>query len=256
MKVGSPEHCSQEGWRSVRVGLGPGGQCLSPRDAVSEVYPGDTAQPEEEFVELQMFAAGQNILSGLHVRLYDASGNEVYEDEFGGTAANGSNQATVLSGDDFFDPDRSMRPTRRATSSPAGGAACFTSDVFTPSTPLDCVAWGSFNDPPPSAVVNAGTPEAEIPDASSITRTQARGCATQLEGVDDSNDSDADFSARRLTPRNNAGPITEVPCGSPPPPGGGSTTPVTPPAAPKKKCKKGQKLKKGKCVKKKRKKRK
>ena len=35
----------------------------------------------------------------------------------------------------------------------------------------------------------------------------------------------------------------------PPPPAGGSTTPTTP-----KKCKKGQKLKKGKCVKKKRKK--
>jgi hypothetical protein len=39
----------------------------------------------------------------------------------------------------------------------------------------------------------------------------------------------------------------------PPPDGGGPTTPVTP-APPKKKCKKGQKLKKGKCVKKKRKK--
>ncbi len=39
----------------------------------------------------------------------------------------------------------------------------------------------------------------------------------------------------------------------PPPGGGGSTTPTTP-APPKKKCKKGQKLKKGKCVKKKRKK--
>jgi hypothetical protein len=37
-----------------------------------------------------------------------------------------------------------------------------------------------------------------------------------------------------------------------PPPGGGGTT--TTPATPKKKCKKGQKLKKGKCVKKKRKK--
>ena len=33
-----------------------------------------------------------------------------------------------------------------------------------------------------------------------------------MEGVDDSDNSDADFSSTEATPRNNAAPITETPC--------------------------------------------
>jgi hypothetical protein len=224
---------------------------------VSEVNPGDAGMVEEEFVELQMYAAGQNLLSGLHVRLYDSAGDEVYEDEFAGTVPNGSSQATVLAGVASFNPDLAFAANPAGYLNPSGGAACITSDVFS-AVALDCVAWGSFDDDEaPFPVLGTGTNEAEIPDAFSISRTHTRGCPTLLEGVDDSNDSDADFSATVTTGRNNAAPITETPC-TPPPGTGGSTTPATPGKVvpPKKKrCKKPKKRSAGatakKCKKKK-----
>ena len=193
---------------------------------ISEVYPGEIADPDEEYVELQMLGAGQEFVSNqLHVRLYNAAGTQVYEEEFLTDVQNGVSQATVLAGDPFFTPDLAFDAAPAGYAAGVGGAACITSDSF---GLLDCVAWGSFNDPPPTAVIGAGTPEAAIPDAFSISRTQARGCATLMEGVDDSDNSDADFSSTEATPRNNAAAITEVPCTTPPPPGGGGTTPATP----------------------------
>ena len=137
------------------------------------------------------------------------------------------------------------------------GAVCFQS-LYGLFGTVDCVGWGTgtASSNPPSGM---GTLEAAIPAGNMLERSIAANCSTFFETGDDTNQSAADFApvpivAGTFLPRNNAAAITETTCGSPPPPGGGSTTPVTPPAAPKKKCKKGQKLKKGKCVKKRKKK--
>ena len=122
---------------------------------ISEIYPGEIADPDEEYVELQMLAAGQEFVSNqLHVRLYDAAGTEVYEEEFLSDVANGVSQATILAGSrPFFDAGPgpcATRTTGRLRRRERGGRRpASLSDSF---GLLDCVAWGTFNDAPPTAV--------------------------------------------------------------------------------------------------------
>jgi hypothetical protein len=224
---------------------------------INEVHAGGTATPESEYLEMQMWAGGQiNVAPYLTVRVYDAAGAQVYSETFDQDVDNGQSQRTILSGVSSFSPDLVFDALPAGYMAPTGGAACITSSVF---DVLDCVAWGNFIDTTTTdpEITGVGTPEAAIPDDTAIERTHARACATQLDPADDTNDSNADFApAATPTPRTNSTAITETPCTGPPP-GGGSTTPANPtptPAAPKKKCKKGRKLKKGKCVRKKRKK--
>ena len=102
-----------------------------------EVFPGTAADPNSAFVELQMYTAGQNQVSGHVVRSYTATGTELSVFSIPGNAANSENQRTILIGDTSvagrdFEYDQlgdSLQPN-------AGGAAlCFEN--------IDCVSWGS-----------------------------------------------------------------------------------------------------------------
>jgi hypothetical protein len=179
-----------------------------------------------DYVVLQASAAGQNFTAGSKVQNYDGGGNPMGNPVVLGNVANGANNATILAGGTAV-------PGADAT------AAGFTV-VFNGSTcllapdgsGLDCVSYGLAPIVPlPSP---AGTPVSlsggGLSIGQSILRTISRGCATQLDAPDDTNDSSADFAAGTPNPRNNAAPITEKPCTSAPP--------VT-----KKKCKKHKKKK-------------
>ncbi|MGN6816231.1 MAG: hypothetical protein ACTHK3_09120 [Solirubrobacterales bacterium] len=63
---------------------------------IREVYPGSVANPEAQYVELQMWQSGQNHVAGHVLRSYDAAGKVTGVDTFPADVANGANQSTLL----------------------------------------------------------------------------------------------------------------------------------------------------------------
>jgi hypothetical protein len=207
---------------------------------VREVFPGTTAQPDSDYVELQMYSPFQNQVQFGELRVYTANGTLASIFTPSGPLANSENQRTVLIADSDFGnvfPDVSPDSTDAALNlSAAAGAVCWPITEL----PIDCVSWGAFtgNASLPSSagspLQGSGTAGA-IGDGKAIIRSILPGCPTALEDGDDTNNSAADFSEVVPNPRPNSAPITEVTCA----PGGPSVTPN--PVAPvkkKKKCKK------------------
>jgi hypothetical protein len=188
---------------------------------VREVYPGSAANPDAEYVELQMWASGQNLVAGHFVRSYGSAGNVIATSTFPTDVPNAANQSTLLLATPQAEAefgvaaDASLSPAGQL--SPAGGAVCWEA--------IDCVAWGSFSGSLPSP---AGTPVAAagIPDGMAIRRSIDRGCPTALDLEDDHDNSAADFAVVFPTPRPNSLPPTEKPCSGGT--GGGSGLPSGP----------------------------
>lgn len=176
--------------------------------SIRELYPGSLAQPESEYVELQMWAAGQNHVEGHVLRTYDAGGGVTSTNTFAGDVSGSANQSTILLATSAAEAgfgisaDTALSPGKL---DPAGGAVCWEN--------LDCVSWGSFSGSLPSP---AGTPAAVIPDGMALRRTIAPGCATLLEPTDDHDNSAVDLSAVFPAPRPNSVAPSERRC-----PGGG-----------------------------------
>ncbi|HVD87243.1 MAG TPA: hypothetical protein VNB59_07520, partial [Solirubrobacterales bacterium] len=63
---------------------------------VREVYPGSALNPEAEYVELQMYASGQNHVKDHALRVYDSTGAVVGTTTFGADVPSGANQSTIL----------------------------------------------------------------------------------------------------------------------------------------------------------------
>lgn len=184
---------------------------------VREVYAGSA---DDSYVELQMYASGQNFLATHAVKLYNSSGALVHSSTFASGVSIGANQATVLIGDSNVGTNFGVAPdlVDSGLAIPAaGGAACWNAGGL----PADCVAWGNFSGG--AALQTAtGTPVGSPASAGGITtgkairRTIEPGCPTLLEESDDSNDSAADFVELTPAPRNNASAITEKTCPGPP----------------------------------------
>ncbi|HKA66309.1 MAG TPA: hypothetical protein VKG03_00225, partial [Solirubrobacterales bacterium] len=180
---------------------------------VREVYPGAN---NDSYVELQMYAAGQNFLSGHSMTLYDSAGTLVHSSTFSGSVANSANQQTVLIGDSGVQAAFGVTPDlvdSNLTIPAAGGAACWNAG----GVPADCVAWGNFSGGAAlqtATGTSAGPPvsPAGVTAGKAIRRTIAPGCPSLLEESDDSNDSATDFSEVTPAPRNNASTITEMTC--------------------------------------------
>jgi hypothetical protein len=186
---------------------------------IREVHTG----PPGDYVELQMFASGQNFVAGHQIQTYDSTGTPMgLPFTFPGNAANGQNQRTILVGEAAVGPDFIA-----SLDVPAGigGAVCFEA--------IDCVSFGAFSGGTPSP---AGAPAAPLADGESLERSIAPNCATLLESADDTNNSLADFSLATPSPRSNATPPTETACAGGGNPGGGPDTKID--KGPKKKTKK------------------
>ena len=185
---------------------------------VREVYPGSAANPDAEYVELQMWAGGQDHVDGHFVRSFGAAGNVVATSSFAGDVANGANQSTLLLATPQAEAqfgvvaDALLAPSGQLA--PGGGAVCWES--------IDCVSWGSFTGSLPSA---AGSPAAAagIPDGMALRRSIIRGCATALDSADDGDQSQAEFETVLPAPRPNAIVPSEKSCAGTG--GGGSGSP-------------------------------
>jgi hypothetical protein len=186
---------------------------------VREIYPGSAADPEAEYVELQMWSAGQNLVGGHILRSYGADGTPLGTSTFPSNVPNSANQSTLLLATPQAEAvfgvaaDASISPPGQL--SPAGGAVCWET--------IECVSWGSFSGPLPSS---AGAPAAPdgIPDGMALRRSLGRGCATALDPADDSGQSGADFEAVFPAPRPNSIPPSEHTCGGEPGGGAGPTS--------------------------------
>lgn len=175
--------------------------------SVRELFPGDSGEPDAEYVELQAYAAGQQFVAGHSIAFRNAAGAIVGTESFAKDVADGRNQMTIVIATPTAESrfgivaDESMAPGLIA---PGGGAVCWEA--------LDCVSWGSFADSLPSPAGAPATPVG-IPDGMALRRTIALGCATLLEPADDTDNSAVDFSAVFPNPRPNSVPPSERACG-------------------------------------------
>jgi hypothetical protein len=167
--------------------------------SIREVYPGSLTLPESEYVELQMWAPGQNMVEGHSLKTYKANGILSGTTTFASDVPAAANQSTILlatpGAESQFGvvPDTAMAP---AQLDPAGGAACWAETI-------DCVSWGSFSGSLPSPAGSPAVPSG-IPDGMALRRTIAPGCPALLEPTDDRDNSAADFAAVFPAPRPNS----------------------------------------------------
>lgn len=186
----------------------PGASATFHEMSIREVYGGSVLGLESQYVELQMWAAGQNLVGGHVLRTYAANGSVKSTNTLPANVANGANQSTILLGTSAVGGDLGVTPDAALDDDaidPKGGAACWEN--------IDCVAWGSFESPG-SLPSPAGTPAPEIPSAMALRRTIAPLCPTTLDAGDDSDNSAADFSVASPAPRPNSVAPSERRCTS------------------------------------------
>jgi hypothetical protein len=174
--------------------------------SIREVYPGSAAQPESEYVELQMWSPGQNFVSGHSLRTYDSEGHTTSTATFGTDLPGGANQSTILIATPAAESTFGVAADLGLNANkldPIGGAICWES--------LDCVSWGNFSGSLPGPAGSPATPTG-IPDGMALRRTITPGCATLLEATDDHDNSAADFSAVFPSPRPNSVAPSERAC--------------------------------------------
>lgn len=181
---------------------------------VREVHAGTALDANADFVELQMYSAGQNQVANHKVKLYDANG-AVRECTMPANVANPNNQETIL-----------LATTQAQT---AYGTADFTIPAFLEHGAgavcfegIDCVSWGSFPGGAADENGGPGTPFAGgIPIGQSIDRKL--GANNSLEASDDTNNSANDFEAEAPSANPN-GPVNLGSATCTPATGGGGDT--------------------------------
>lgn len=175
---------------------------------ISELGKGGAGLPD--YLELQMYSGGQNLVGGHSIASYQSDGTLQDTFTFPGDVAFGDNQRTILVARDdgtlpvvadFITPDLVLTNN---------GAACFIDSL--PLNGIDCVAYGTFAGFAGGAPSSAGTPAPAPAPGSALHRSIAPGCATFLEDSDDTDDSATDFAVAAPSPRNNATAPAEQEC--------------------------------------------
>lgn len=187
---------------------------------VTQVYVGPDDDANAQYIMLQMYANGQNQVSGHSVNVYNATDAIVGTFTFSSSVANGSSQSEILlataEAQSRFSISADLSMT--AVLPAVGGKVCF--DGF------DCVSWGDYvgdnSDPSPSgSPVNSS---GGIQSDSALRRDISAGNPAVLENSDDTNDSASDFTTESAAPRNNAGDVGTAPSDSGGGSGGGGNT--------------------------------
>jgi hypothetical protein len=182
---------------------------------VREVFPGTTARPDSDYVELQMYSFGQNLVHFGELEVLGPTGTATDSFFPPSNVAASANQSTVLIADSEFSAQfPSVTPDFTDTGlnlSPGGGAVCWpqTEPPFD-----DCVSWGNFSGQAslPEPGDSAPAAAAGIPNGMALVRSIAPGCATLLENADDTDNSSVDFAAATPAPRGNTTAPTEHEC--------------------------------------------
>ncbi|KAA1417113.1 hypothetical protein F0U44_18250 [Nocardioides humilatus] len=179
---------------------------------IRQVWIGTVDTPgDAQFVELQMRAAGQNLLANHELFVFDAAGTLTDTFVFPSDVPNGTSQRYILiataPAESLFDisADLVIPPSLV----PTGGKVCF-------ETAVDCFAWGDYTGSP-TGVGNPFQPESGLPvGGEAALRDISTGNPALLELADDTNDSAADFDLSATpVPHNNAGDAGSLPPGAP-----------------------------------------
>ena len=176
---------------------------------VVEIFPGTAASPSAQYVVIQMYASGQNLVGGHALTVYNAAGSVVGTFTFPGNVPNGANQAKILiatsQAESFFGLSADLVMSASVLS--AGGKVCWAGTI-------DCVAWGSFS----GGSTGVGTPfnanGGLASGRAAARRLNIAGSSTVLDGGDDTDNSANDFAFATPVPRNNAGAMGTVPSSS------------------------------------------
>ncbi len=164
-----------------------------------------------DYVVLQMYAPGQNLVAGKFIQTYNAAGMIQTTFTFPNDVPLGENQRTIYIARDDGPPLGTPDFTTPNLILTNDGAVCYGA-AFGPAQAIDCVSYGAFpgvvgGDPSPM-----GTPAPAPAGGQAIQRSIAAGCPTLLEAGDDTDNSSGDFALAAPSPRNNAAPTTETPC--------------------------------------------
>jgi hypothetical protein len=183
---------------------------------IREVYAGSLAVPDSEYVELQMYAPGQNLFNGgTTTTLYNATGAATTSFVTNGSTANppnAANQDRVLIASPAAVAEFGLGTVGYQFAagdhlSPTGGAACYESST---ASFKDCVAWGNFSGSLPSST-GGNVDGGGVPDGKALGRSISRGCPTMLEAGDDTN-APGDWSNVTPNPLKNSDTPPEKPC--------------------------------------------
>jgi cysteine-rich repeat protein len=177
---------------------------------IVEMFPGSAVAPNAQYIEMQMYFAGQNFLGNHEVFVYDSVGTQIGVFVFPGSVANGANQASILLATPeaqatfSIAADLAMTPILPL----AGGRICFENPQ------IDCISWGNYS----GSALGSGTPF-NAPFGLVLGKAVQRdlGGDGVLQATDDTGDSDADFDYGLPTLRNNANNTGFVPssnCGN------------------------------------------
>lgn len=156
---------------------------------IVQVHAGSAAAPNAQYVQLQLYAAGQNLVSGHTISFYDGAGVEIAASKFTFPAnvANAADRANILIGTASVLTTFGVAPdfTLPANLPQAGGAVCFET--------IDCFTWGTF---PGAAADTTTTP--------CLALTTGLAARRKTGGADTAN-SAADWELASPTPTNNLG---------------------------------------------------
>jgi len=173
---------------------------------VVEIFPGTAASPSAQYVVIQMYASGQNLVGGHALTVFNGAGAVVGTFTFTGNVANGANQAKILiatsQAESFFGINADL--VMSASMLSAGGKVCWAGTI-------DCVAWGAYN----GSSSGVGTPFNASGGLTSgraaARRLDLSGSSTVLDAGDDTDNSANDFAFATPAPRNNAGAMGTIP---------------------------------------------
>jgi cysteine-rich repeat protein len=177
---------------------------------IVELFPGTPASPSAQYVVLQMYASGQNLVGGHNITFFNAAGAQVANRVFASNLPNGANQTKILiatpQAETFFGLQADLEIA--ASILAAGGKACFANTI-------DCVAWGNYT----GSATGVGTPFNQtggglLSGMAAKRRLNISGGATTLEAGDDTGNSATDFLFGTPAPRNNLGVLGAAPASS------------------------------------------
>src|SRR4051794_18767475 len=95
-----------------------------------------------DYVELQAFSAGQNLVGGKYINTYDGGGGLLTSTLIPSNVANGASQATILIAHDVSTPGADVVNAGLNVVN-TGGTVCFSTSPVGTDPALDCVAYTS-----------------------------------------------------------------------------------------------------------------
>ena len=209
--------------RRIRIGLASalaltalsagaaGAQASYHEMRISEIHASDGVG-DPDYVELQMYAPGQNLVTGRYIRTYDNSGLPFDTYTFPTNLPPAKNQSTILIADG---PTVAGKPVDFDASTAGGlnvltgaGAVCYLQSLAA-GDGLDCVVYGlNFGaggiqgNPSPFGSHALNTADG-LMAGQTLQRSIKRGCESLFELSDDTNDG-SDFALGAPSPRNSS----------------------------------------------------